>query len=215
MPQVTEFPSTDLLTNRSESLLQFPSAPLSFQLREGTASLHREAETKLGLPDAITTLADYKRCLERFYRLYRPIERGFTHFTDWAANGLDLSVRVHSVRLAADLKALGIAPLRLEDAPKPSQPILPDFAHALGAMYVIEGSSLGSQFILPQLIKVLGQQIVGADSFFRGRGAQTGAVWGAFRTSLDHYGAAHPDKTADVIHGAQVAFETIGTWMQR
>ena len=214
MPQVTEFPSTDLLTSRSKSLVQSPSAPLSFQLREGTAVLHREVETKLGLPDAITSLADYKRCLERFYQLYRPIERGFTQFTDWSGNGLDLSVRVHSFRLADDLKALGVAPLGLEDAPGSSQPILPDFAHALGAMYVIEGSTLGSQFILPQLIKVLGQQIVGADSFFRGRGAQTGAVWGAFRNSLDHYGAAHPDKTADVIDGAHSTFEAIGNWMQ-
>jgi heme oxygenase len=214
MPQVTELPSIDLLANRSKSLVEFSSAPLSFQLREGTAALHREVESKLSLPNAITTLADYKKCLERFYRLYRPIERTFTHFTDWAGYGLDLSVRTHSVRLAADLEALGTASLEFEDAPGSSQPILTDFAHALGAMYVIEGSTLGSQFILPHLIKVLGQQIVGADSFFRGRGTQTGALWGTFRASLDAYGASHADKTSDVIHGARATFEAIGNWMQ-
>jgi heme oxygenase len=214
MPQVTEFPSIDPLVSRSESLVAFSTAPLSFQLREGTAALHREVESKLGLPDTITTLADYRRCLQSFYQLYRPVERSFTRFTDWASNGLDLSVRVHSVRLAADLEALGIAPLDLEDAPRSSQPILPDFAHALGVMYVIEGSTLGSQFILPHLIKVLGKQIVGADSFFLGRGTETGALWGAFRTSLDNYGMAHPEKIADVIQGAQSTFEAIGLWMQ-
>jgi len=128
--------------------------------------------------------------------------------------GIEPSGCAHSLRLAADLKALGIAALDLLDAPRSSQPLLVDFAHALGVMYVVEGSTLGSQVILPHLIDVLGDEIANAHSFFLGRGTRTGAFWSAFRISIDRYGAQHPDKKADVISGAKSAFRAISAWMQ-
>jgi heme oxygenase len=78
----------------------------------------------------------------------------------------------------------------------------------------MEGSALGSQYMLPQLQKTLGEQMTGADSFFRGRGVGTGAFWKEFRTALDRYGDAHPAQTSSVVAGAIATFEAVGLWMQ-
>ncbi len=119
-----------------------------------------------------------------------------------------------STRLAADLRALAVPLADVRDAPAASLPALQTFAQALGACYVMEGSALGSQFMLPQLQKMLGDEMSGADSFFRGRGAGTGAFWKGFRAALDRYGDAHPEQTRRVIDGAIAMFEAVGSWMQ-
>jgi len=130
--------------------------PLSLLLREQTAELHRYAEQKLGFPDAITNVTEYGSCLERFYRLYRPLEIDLARFGQWPTIGIERAERQHAGRLARDLEALGKSPLQLADAPIESLPVLSGFSHALGALYVLEGSTLGSQFILRHLTSFLG-----------------------------------------------------------
>jgi heme oxygenase len=187
---------------------------LAAQLRAQTAVLHSDVERSLGLPGAITNLTDYKACLQRFYRLYEPLETSLSHFNDWPAIGIQLPEQLQAARLAADLAQLGVSLSRLEPAPEACLPDLPDFAHALGALYVMVGSTLGSQVILRHLLNVLSLEIGGADAFFRGHGAQTGARWSQFRTSLDAYGAERPANCPQVIEGAMATFRSIGLWMQ-
>jgi len=186
--------------------------PLSRALRAGTELPHKDVEQRLSLTGSITDLPSYRRCLLRFYQLYRPLEAKFERFSGWTNLGLDLPLRTLSISLAADLKALAVE--AAPDAPFTALPTLPDFAHALGACYVLEGSALGSQFMLPQLRKALGDQMTGADSFFRGRGSETGAFWKEFRVALDRYGEAHPAQVSSVVAGAIATFEAVGLWMQ-
>ncbi len=198
------------------TLRQLPheSVPLSQMLRAGTELAHKDVERRLALPGSITGLADYRRCLLRFYQLYRPLEITFERFSEWTAIGMEAPSRGLSTRLAADLRALAVPLADVRDAPAASLPALQTFAQALGACYVMEGSALGSQFMLPQLQKMLGDEMSGADSFFRGRGAGTGAFWKGFRAALDRYGDAHPEQTRRVIDGAIAMFEAVGSWMQ-
>jgi heme oxygenase len=69
--------------------------------------------------------------------------------------------------------------------------------------------------MLPGLHKTLGQEMAGADHFFLGRGAETGAFWKRFRAALDLYGDTHPAKMSSVVAGALATFEAIGHWMQQ
>lgn len=186
---------------------------LSQILRADTKLAHQDVEIRLALPGSIGGLPDYQRCLLRFYQLYRPLETRFESFPEWIAIGLDPPHRSLSTRLAADLRTLGTSVPDIRDAPPASLPGLQTFAQALGACYVIEGSALGSQFMLPQLQQVLGAAMTGADSFFRGRGAETGAFWKKFRAALDLYGDIHPQATSSVVSGAIATFEAIGKWM--
>jgi len=200
------------------SLVEFASEsvprPLSLVLRSDTEPAHKDVERRLGLPGSIQCLADYRDCLLSFYQLYRPLETEFQQFSGWSIIGLDPPNCSLSTRLAADLGALGVAVAEVRDAPPTSLPPLRDFAGALGACYVIEGSALGSQFMLPQLKKTLGNDMTGADAFFRGRGMETGAFWKSFRAALDLYGEAHPDQVSNVVSGAIDTFMAIGLWMQ-
>ncbi len=188
--------------------------PLSQLLRASTELAHKEVELRLGLPGSIQSVSDYQVCLLRFYQLYRPMEIQFQRFSEWTAAGLDSSVCSLSARLAADLKGLTVSIPHIPYAPATSLPPLRDFAGALGACYVMEGSALGSQFMLPQLQRTLGDQITGADTFFRGRGADTRAFWKGFRAALDLYGDNHPEQTSSVVSGAIDTFEAIGLWMR-
>ncbi len=171
-------------------------------------------ERSLGLPGSITNLAEYKACLQRFYSLYEPLEKSLARFADWPAIGVELPQQLQAARLTADLEQLGVSPFQLELAPEACLPALPDFPHALGALYVMAGSTLGSQVILRHLSTVLGSEIAGADAFFRGHGASTGARWNQFRISLDGYGVAEPGNYPQVIEGAMATFRAVGAWMQ-
>lgn len=188
--------------------------PLSQMLRAGSEGAHKDVERRLALPGSIANLADYRRCLLRFFQLYRPMETRFKHLSDWTDIGLHAPSCDLSSRLAADLSALGVCVADVQDAPPSALPPLHRFDQALGACYVIEGSALGSQFMLPQLQKTLGDQMTAADSFFRGRGPGTGAFWKEFRAALDLYGDRHPEQGSRVVDSAIATFEAIGIWMQ-
>jgi heme oxygenase (biliverdin-IX-beta and delta-forming) len=188
---------------------------LSLLLREETAQLHRYAEQKLGFPDSITNLTEYESCLERFYRLYRPLEIDLASFHQWSTIGIELPEREHAHRLACDLKALGKSPLLLASAPTVSLPLLPDFPYALGALYVLEGSTLGSQFILRHLTNLLGDKIDAAHSFFLGYGEQTNNRWREFRGSLDLFGVENQEGIPLVVLGAKRTFKAVADWIQR
>ena len=198
----------------TEFLDEVVTHPLSQVLRARTELAHKKVEDRLGLPESIHSLSEYRACLQRFYQLYRPIESQIQRMSGWSPAGLDPSAICLSVRLAADLQALAVSVPDIPCAPASSLPLLEDIASALGACYVLEGSALGSQFMLPHLQQTLGKAMTGADSFFRGRGAETGAFWKRFREGLDRYGESHPEQVPAVVSGANATFEAIGLWMR-
>ena len=190
-------------------------ASLSARLRKETVLQHEQVEQQLGLPESITGLAEYGSLIERFFHLYRPLELLLGRFGEWSQAGIDLAERVHTPALAADLKALGIATSRIPDASGDRLPALPSFPHALGALYVMEGSTLGSQYILPRIAEVLGAKILGADAFFRGYGAHTHSFWKRLQAALDRFGVEEDERIPDVVAGAQATFEAMGSWLRR
>jgi heme oxygenase len=190
-------------------------ADLSAHLRAATAALHARAELRLGLPDAIQDRQDYCRLLARFLGLYAPLERSFHRFGDWEALDIVLAYRTHASGLSRDLSRLGTDPDRVPRALPAMMPDLPTFPHALGALYVMEGATLGGRVILRAVEARLGRQIAGATCFLGGRGAQTGPMWQSFRAALDRFGHANPHLRAEVVIGADRMFQAILTWFAR
>lgn len=188
---------------------------LSLRLRSETSDLHRDIEARLGFPDSIQGLSAYRACLVSYYRLYSPIESSLAAFPDWEATGIRLRERLQAPRLLQDLKALDVEAASCPAAGSEWVPPMPDFPHALGVFYVLEGSTLGAQFILRRLRAVLGSQIDGADAFFGGHGAASGAMWNTAKRAIDSYGEKHPESCDGVIEGASSMFEAVGKWMTR
>lgn len=210
--------NTPLLPISSQVADNSSSRLLSQILRASTERAHKEVELRLGMPESIVSVCDYLDCLLRFYQLYRPMESEFDRFSDWAELGLVPaaleSSAVFSSWLASDLRVLGLAIADIADAPASSLPPLNSFASALGARYVVEGSALGGQYMLPQLKRTLGDAMAGADTFFQGRGYGTGAFWRSFRAALDLYGDRHPEQIAQVVTSAVATFQAVGIWMR-
>jgi heme oxygenase (biliverdin-IX-beta and delta-forming) len=194
------------------SALAPPDLTLSAQLRARTANLHRDTERQLGLPHVIRTFDDYKGWLVRFLGLYRPLEQSLASFTDWSSDTILLPSPSHSARLAADLRALGIEAAGIAYAPASLLPPLPTFGHAVGALYVLEGSSLGGVVILRQLEARLGPPIRVATRFFGGRADGTGAAWKRFKADVDSLGRREPDLTDNAVAGAESVFRALLAW---
>lgn len=82
-------------------------------------------------------------------------------------------------------------------------------AHALGHMYVMEGSTLGGRMILQHVKKVLAlDENTAGVSFFAGYGAETGARWKIFMAAMAER-ATNAAIADDIISGATDAFEQI------
>jgi heme oxygenase len=107
---------------------------------------------------------------------------------------------------------MGVDPANVSCPPASLLPDLPTFAHALGALYVLEGSALGGQVILRDIEARIGRQIAGATQFFGGRGTAVGPTWQTFKTALNAFGRQQPFRAADVISGAERVFHAIATW---
>jgi heme oxygenase len=192
-----------------------PPVDLSLRLRHETLELHRDIERRIGFPDSVKDLTAYRSCLVSYFRLYCTIEASLAEFEGWQANGIPLEERLQVPRLVQDLEALDIKPASCAAAGQQWAPPMPDFSHAMGVFYVLEGSTLGGQFILRRLRAVLGDRIEGADAFFGGHAAKSGAMWNAARQAIDAYGQKHPEQCESVIEGASSTFHAVGNWMTR
>jgi heme oxygenase len=194
----------------SPSVVIVPS--LSDELRTRTVSLHGQIEVLLGLPGVVRTRDDYVAWLGRFLALYEPLEHALAAFPAWEALALAAPSPSHTVCLAGDLAALGIDPGGVPRAAPASLPALPTVAHVLGALYVLEGATLGGRLILRDLRARLGAPIAGATRFFGGRGEAVGPMWQSVRAALDAFGRAQPQLCADVIEGAERTFRAMLDW---
>jgi heme oxygenase len=197
---------------RGSSQLEIPAPRLSARLRARTDFLHEQTGVLLGLPDAIQTLEHYRGWLCQFLGLYESLEHSLARFREWGNHGFALPSPSLSDCLAADLATLGIDPAGVARAPPALLPHLPTFAHALGALYVLEGSSLGGRVILREVEVRIGPRITGATRFFGGRGTTPGQAWQAFKIALDAFGHEWPNLGGDVVSGAEGVFHAIIDW---
>jgi heme oxygenase len=177
------------------------------RLKRETAGDHNRVESLIPLmrPDLTEDL--YRSVLLRFYC--------FVHgWESWAAINVPqelsllLQERRRSHLLAADLLYFDEQQPNLQYVFSGTK--LPSKAAFLGAMYVIEGSTLGGQYIARHVEYALGLAPGVGDSYFRGYGDRTGAMWREVQHALE---GIH-DKDADVVIGAaKKMFSEFGEWM--
>ncbi|MGY1855589.1 biliverdin-producing heme oxygenase [Modestobacter sp. SYSU DS0290] len=182
------------------------------RLRTGTAAEHRAVEEALDLLDPQLTRARLVTALTRMHGFWRAAEAGLDA---WAvaepaeAARVEWSRRRRSHLFAADLTALGAPP-----AEPPAQPDLPAVAGtdvALGRLYVLEGSSLGGVFIDRHLATLPQLAAPGVLRAFTPYGADTGAMWHAFRTVTRERVAAGGD-AGRLVASARETFAALAVW---
>jgi heme oxygenase len=178
-------------------------------LRSGTAAEHEALERSLDLLDPALTRARLTEVLTRLHGFWVAAEWGLD---DWArrcpedSSAADWTRRRRAALFASDLDGLG-GP---SAGSAPSLPRVGGTDEALGRLYVLEGSTLGGTFIdrhlrgLPQLSDVRLR-------CFSPYGAETGAMWHAFRRTARNRIAAGGDAAA-MVGAARSTFGALAAW---
>lgn len=102
--------------------------------------------------------------------------------------------------------------------PPAELPPAQSFPEAVGCLYVLEGSTLGTQIITQHILKTVfpGQSTdVGGLSFYRGYGSATRQMWREFCDFLGAYSGQMTNETErhEAARAARQTFERFGRWV--
>jgi heme oxygenase len=154
---------------------------VSAVLKRATAIQHAAAEADL-MPKlaGISSKEDYAALLKMYYGFYEPVQRLI------AAQPVldDMLQRRSSEWILSDLRSLSVA---TDDIPLSGElPHIHDQATAFGALYVLEGSTLGGRMIKKMMLKNKPWPVPEASlRFFDGYGENTGHMWKVFQHKLN------------------------------
>ena len=182
------------------------------RLRAETRPQHDALERVVDLLDPALTLERYRRWLHVLHGFHAPVERAICAVPGWSALGLDPVERRRLAWLETDLASLGEARAGAfgECA---AVPVPRTLSEALGALYVLEGSTLGGRVIVRHLEATLGLGPLRGARFFAGHGERTGAMWAGCRHALERHAEGGGDVDA-VVEGAAGTFAALGRWIE-
>lgn len=176
--------------------------PLSEELKLRTRKPHLELEKALALQmRSMKSVSDYTKLLQIFYSYFGSLEDSIDKYIG-SAELPDHLQRRKSESLAADIRALGGD--LTEKASSAEIPEIADHLQAFGALYVMEGSTLGGKIISQMIAKQLGIKDKGL-SFFQSYGEDLSSMWLSFKQTLDQQ-ADTPAERERVIAAAYDTF---------
>jgi len=173
-------------------------------LREKTAAIHERLHQHDGfhaLQRGNITVQSYGDLLKRLYGFYLPYEaaaRTPPERSDW---------------LRYDLASLSIPDYSWDMIPIcDHMPVLDTVERRLGALYVVEGSTLGGRALAIRLDGICGVGVTEGRRFFQGRGGDTGEAWTGILQRLNN---CDDDETthAAVVDAALETFACFERWM--
>ncbi len=158
------------------------------------------------------TPKNYTQILRKFYGFFQPLEAKIKQLAQIEQYIPDLSARRKSSLLVQDLQRVTGQQVVLDLLPVCHD--LPDITtinDGLGALYVMEGSTLGGKFIAKVVHETLGYTPENGLAFFSGYGAQTGPKWKTFQEALVQY-AVTPALGTAVVVTADTTFKKLEKW---
>lgn len=184
---------------------------LSEKIKETTKSNHLSVEKKLIIMiQSVKNEEQYAKLLNLFYSYFGGLELRINNHLDLSYLP-DYEHRRKTKALVDDLTNLGVNIPEL--ATKNDLPEINNHYQALGALYVIEGSTLGGMIICKMLAKQLGWKDYTRISFFNGYGDQTMSMWQKFKQSLDE--PIYSEKHDIIIDAANQTFVKFGDWFDK
>lgn len=180
-------------------------------LKDKTVDAHQELEDLL-IPKlhAVRSKVDYALLLQTFYGYFTPVEKSIEqHITCHQLP--DIGQRRKAVFLIDDLACLGFSAVGLPLSHY--LPMIESEVEAWGALYVLEGSTLGGRGITKMLLKQCPELSLQEIKFFNGYGDQTGAMWIRFQKALNAL-AYQTDDLATAVHAANTTFLKFKLWIE-
>lgn len=181
-------------------------------LRTGTALLHVALEKRLPFFTERLDAGWYRRLLQAYYGFYGPVESAL-YDSGLIPDGYDCALRVKTPTLVSDLNALGLDDLAVDTLPRCLE--LPTFdtpAACLGALYVLEGATLGGQVLRREMDQRLNVNADNGGAFLNIYGVETGRRWKDF---LDYLGNQPLDAPAKqrAVDAARSTFSCFEQWL--
>lgn len=181
------------------------------RLRNETKTSHQQLE-KATIPYIKQSINEqaYAHVLKMFYGYFKPVEEQIQSLVNDTILE-DIKERRQSGAILEDLKAIGAgeASLIVSEA----LPVFESIPQALGAMYVLEGSTLGGRFISQMLAKQLNRSAENGIAFFSGYGEQTDTKWKKFTEMMNKYVTNHPLNADEIVASANETFSKFGAWI--
>ncbi|MGE7416083.1 biliverdin-producing heme oxygenase [Methylobacterium tarhaniae] len=178
------------------------------RLRAETREAHEAIERDLAWENRVATLAGYRVLLARFWGFHAVLEPALA-----AALGDDafFEPRRRLAHLAADLRVLGLDEGAIQALPRPRLALPRDRAESFGALYVLEGSTLGGQVIAKHIGHQLGLTAASGCRYYAAHGRDTGTMWKAFRLRLA--AEALQGETDALVASAIGTFDAMRLWL--
>jgi heme oxygenase len=182
---------------------------LTEELKESTADAHQASEKKMiAALKKIHSPVDYVRMLNWLHGFYAPLESRIRHYLT-PEQLPDIEKRYRAEYLLWDINESGI------QTPPPEAckdlPVIDSFHRALGAFYVVEGSTLGGQIIAGMISRELDS--LKSLSFFVAYGAETRRMWLTFKEFLNRPFLA--EQRREIIAAAEDTFITFKNWIDK
>ncbi|WP_139921915.1 biliverdin-producing heme oxygenase [Hymenobacter sp. DG01] len=181
------------------------SVSVLHRLRHETQPYHTALEQNAfnrALMAGTVTPEDTARFLAKLYGFLLPYEaalRAHSFPAEW-----EVAARCRARLIEQDVaQAAGLPQC-------PDMPPLRTRSQLLGALYVLEGSTLGGQVITRQLARAG----IAARTYFTGYAEQTGARWKSFCGLLSD-AATHPAEQDEVVESAIVTFQKLHAWIEQ
>lgn len=197
----------ELLTTAHESRNVISS--LRDQLRHETRQEHHDLEKALDLFSVQFNVTDYRNLLVKFFVFHVAFDAylALKANESISAEKFYLEGRSKKNWLAQDVNFMGIDDVA--DIRKLSQDdfaiLLPSTEHIWGAIYVIEGSTLGGEILARHFTKTLGLFPEAGLRFFTAYGSETKAKWNETIRQLEVL-ANQDVRHANIIAGAKRTF---------
>lgn len=185
---------------------------LSEQLKQFTRPNHQQLEKMLVTQlRSINTQKEYVKLLQLFYSYFGALEDKINQYIgpDKLA---DYFQRRKTESIASDIKKLGGT--IHEKAKDQDLPKIEGHLQAFGALYVIEGSTLGGKIISQMMAKQLNIENTTGMSFFNGYGNDTELMWASFKESLNNQFQNQLDIDV-IISAADDTFLKFKLWIEK
>lgn len=158
------------------------------RLRSETATAHKNLEARLDILSPDLDAGRYRRILQTFASLHADLEAKLETLASERSNSFAHDYLLHRRKSPLLTKDLG-------EAPRPSSGNyfgwIQSEAQLLGALYVIEGSTLGGQVVSQHLGKITPTV---RTNYFESYGAETGRNWQKFVFVLGNRPASEHDE---------------------
>jgi len=177
------------------------------QLKDSTQVSHQALEKKMvSIIKKIRTRQDYVNFLKLMYGYYSALERRVQEYV----SEMEIGKRRKAERLLEDISYF-------ESTSTPDLcnelPPISSHAEALGAMYVMEGSTMGGKIIARMIEGQAGINGPSGFSFFNGYGEETGKMWEEFKLFLNK--PLDELEKLNLILTANRTFRTFYNWIDK